>query len=173
MFVSPVLSTKSKKHAAATSTTDDDSSITTPGDIVPSLPVLSTPIGGPYFSDYSVHGLLDTSYQSSIDIDHPSTSSVSQDVSVASQANEPKIIVNTALLAHIEYLQLTNKCLQDDLDKQKPKHFRFEIVMHNDKLVQFYTGFQSYELLIAFYEFLGPSVSNLKHWGSKPVKTKQ
>ena len=171
MFVSPVLSTKSKKHAAATSTTDDDSSIITPGDIVPSLPVLSTPIGGPYFSDYSVHGLLDTSDQSSID--HPSTSSVSQDVSVASQANEPEIIVNTALLACIEYLQLANKHLQDDLDKQKPKYFRLEIIMHNDKLVQFYTGFQSYELLIAFYEFLGPSVSNLKYWVSKPVKTKQ
>ena len=86
LFVSPVLSTKSKKHTAATSTTDDDSSITTPRDIVSSLPVLSTPVGEPYFSDYSVHELLDTCDQSSID--HPSTSNVSQDVSVASQSNK-------------------------------------------------------------------------------------
>lgn len=45
--------------------------------------------------------------------------------------------------------------------------------MQDNKLVQFYTGFQSYESLTAFYEFLGPSVSTLKYWGSKPVKTKQ
>ena len=171
LFVSPVLSTEAKKHAATTSTTDDES-VTTPGDIVPLLPVLSTPVGEPCFSDYSVHELMDASDQSSID--QHSTSSVSQDVSGASQANNgSEIIVNTALLAHIEYLQVTNKRLQDNLDKQMPKHFRLEVIMHDDKLVQFYTGFQSYESLIAFYEFLGPSVNNLKYWGSKPVKTKQ
>ena len=62
-------------------------------------------------------------------------------MSVASKANQSEIIVNTALLARIECLQPANKRLQDDLDKQKPKHFRLEIIMHNDKLVQFYTGF--------------------------------
>ena len=61
--------------------------------------------------------------------------------------------MNTALLACIEYLQPANKRLQDDLDKQKPKYFRLEIIMHNDELVQFYIGFQSYE---------SPSVSNLR-----------
>ena len=114
------MSTKSKKHAAAVGTTDDedDSSIT---DIMPPPPVLSTPVGEPYFSDYSVHELIDNSDQSSID--HPSTSSVSQDISGASQAHEEsEIIVSTALLARIKYLQLTNKRLQDDLDKQKPKN---------------------------------------------------
>ena len=89
-----------------------------------------------------MHELIDSSDQSSID--HPSTSSVSQDVSGTSQAHkESEIIVSTALLAHIEYLQLTNKRLQGDLDKQKPKNFRLEIIKHNDKLVQFYTSFSS------------------------------
>ena len=58
------------------------------------------------------------------------------------------------------------------IDKQGPKFFRLENRKHSDKLVHFYTGFQSYETLLAFYEFLGPSVDNLKYWGSKPVKTK-
>ena len=61
-------------------------------------------------------------------------------------------------------------CLQDNLDKQKPKHFRLEIIMHNDKLAQFHTGFQSYESQIVFYEFLGTSASNLKYWGANLSK---
>jgi len=47
------------------------------------------------------------------------------------------------------------------IDKQRPKCFRLENIKHDDKLVHFYTGFQSYETLLAFYEFLGPSVDNL------------
>jgi len=133
LFVSPVLSTEVKKHAATTSTTDDESA-TTPGDIVPLLPVLSTPVGEPCFSDYSVHELMDASDQSSID--QHSTSSVSQDVFGTSQANNgSEIIVNTALLARIECLQVTNKCLQDNFDKQMSTHFRLEVIMHDDTIL--------------------------------------
>ena len=86
--------------------------------------------------------------------------------------DEGAIIVNTALLACIEALQAANKHLQDVIDKQGPKCFRLENIKHSDKLVLFYTEFQSYETLLAFYEFLRPSVDNLKYWGSKLVKAK-
>ena len=39
--------------------------------------------------------------------------------------------------------------------------------MHNDSLVKMYTGFPSYELLVAFFDFLGPAVNNLNYWGAK------
>ena len=39
--------------------------------------------------------------------------------------------------------------------------------MHDDHLVKMYTGFPSYELLVAFFDFLGPAVDNLNYWGAK------
>ena len=42
---------------------------------------------------------------------------------------------------------------------------------NSNYLVSFYTGFQTYELLLAFYEFLGPSVNKLTYWGSKHNKS--
>ena len=39
--------------------------------------------------------------------------------------------------------------------------------MHDDSLVKLYTGFPSFELLVAFYKFLGPSVDHLNYWGTK------
>ena len=39
------------------------------------------------------------------------------------------------------------------------------------KLVQLYTGFKSYEHLLLFYEFLGPSVNHLNYWGKKKTTT--
>ena len=35
--------------------------------------------------------------------------------------------------------------------------------------MSFYTGFLSYEVLLLFYEFLGPAVNNLQYWGAKTV----
>ena len=39
-------------------------------------------------------------------------------------------------------------------------------ISHSDSLVHFYTGFQSYELLLIFFDFLGPVVNELNYWGS-------
>ena len=37
--------------------------------------------------------------------------------------------------------------------------------MHDDSLVKLYTGFPSFELLVAFYKFLGLSVDHLNYTG--------
>jgi len=49
----------------------------------------------------------------------------------------------------------------------KAKYFRVEQIQNDDNLFQFYTGFISYEVLLAFYEFLGPVVNKLNYWGTK------
>ena len=46
--------------------------------------------------------------------------------------------------------------------------FRIEDIAHDDRLIHFYTGFSSYDVLLAFYEFLGPAVDKLQYWGGKP-----
>ena len=38
---------------------------------------------------------------------------------------------------------------------------------HDDHLVRFYTGFITYRIVLAFFNFLGLVVNNLKYWGSK------
>ena len=48
--------------------------------------------------------------------------------------------------------------LQGKLSQKKPSHFRLENISGNKFLVSFYTGFKTYDLRLAFYEFLGPSV---------------
>ena len=37
----------------------------------------------------------------------------------------------------------------------------------DDCLIRFFTGFVSYMIFIAFFEFLGPVVDTLNYWGSK------
>ena len=106
-------------------------------------------------SDNSVHELPE-------DID-------SSRVSAEDHPHELQVIVNTALIARIEALESENNCLKKQLASQQPKHYRLEIISHDDSLVCFYTGFQSIEVLFAFYEFLGLAVNNLLHWGGQSV----
>lgn len=61
--------------------------------------------------------------------------------------------------------------LQRKLSQKKPSHFRLENISCNNSLVSFYIGFQTYDLLLAFYEFLGPSVDELTNWGSDSNKS--
>ena len=49
-------------------------------------------------------------------------------------------------------------------------HFRIETIQNDDKMVSFYTGFTSYMVFCAFYEFLGPAVDHLNYWGAKEVQ---
>ena len=76
-------------------------------------------------------------------------------------------MVNTALVARIETLEAEVNTLRAKLSMKKPLHFRLENIGDSNHLVSFYTGFQTYELLLAFYEFLGPSVNKLTYWGTK------
>ncbi len=50
--------------------------------------------------------------------------------------------------------------------KEHTSYFRVENIRHDDGLVRFYTGFVSYEVLLAFFDFLEPVVENLEYWGS-------
>ena len=67
-------------------------------------------------------------------------------------------LINQALLTRLELLESEKK-----MDSKKDKQF-FRI---QDKLVQFYTGFTSFALFLAFFELLGPAVHHLNYWGSK------
>ena len=93
------------------------------------------------------------------------------DISVHELPNEeglPKssteVVVNTALLARIEVLEAENAQLKSEPQKA---YFQLEDIEHDDNLVRFYTGFVSFSIFIAFFEFLGPVVNHLNYWGSK------
>ena len=56
--------------------------------------------------------------------------------------------------------------------KLKSAQLRINFVEYDDKMIQFYTGFTSYKLLKACFDFLGPAVENLNYWGQgKDVET--
>ena len=77
------------------------------------------------------------------------------------------ITVNTALVSRIKMLEQENSSLKRSLQTTLKKHFRFEDIAHNDHVVRCYTGFSSYQVLLAFFSFLGPAVNHLQYWGTK------
>ena len=62
----------------------------------------------------------------------------------------------------VEYLEAQNTSRNEC-----PPTFRIDQVKHDDRLVRFYTGFITYRIFLAFFNFLGPVVNNLQYWGSK------
>ena len=57
-------------------------------------------------------------------------------------------------------------------NKLKSAQLRISSVEYDDKMMQFYTGFTSYKLFKACFDFLGPAVENLNYWGQgKDVET--
>ena len=127
---------------------------------------LSTQVGEPLMSDYSVHELPDESGDSA-----PSSSFEMTDHTP--QESDVNVIVNTALVARIEHLEAEKSRLLSEASNHKPKKFRIEHISDNDSLIHFYTGFHTYELLLNFFEFLGPSVSALHYWGGKAASRRK
>ena len=76
-------------------------------------------------------------------------------------------LVRLSLASSTEILEAENTrlqgCLADREGKRAP--FGIEQIKHDDHLVSFYTGFSSYEIFIAFFQFLGPAVNKLNYWG--------
>jgi len=94
------------------------------------------------------------------------TTSASQ-LDESNTESDAQITVNAALLARIELLEQEITTLKQELQKKEKNPFQVEDIMHDDSLVKLYTGFPSFELLVAFYKFLGPSVDHLNYWGTK------
>ena len=84
---------------------------------------------------------------------------------------EDSILVNTALMARIEALESENMMLKE-LATRKSAKFCVDEIMHNDHLVSFYTGFKSFYIFLAFFQFLGPAVDRLNYWGKKATQRK-
>ena len=99
-------------------------------------------IGEPLISDYSVHEL-------------PSTSSLN---------DSDNVVLNAGLLARVEYLESQLKKMK--VSTAKRSYFRVEDISNNDVLIRFYTGFPSYEVFLAVFDFLGPAVNHLQYWGT-------
>ena len=77
-------------------------------------------------------------------------------------------LVNTALANRIEVLVAENSQLKKQLQQVTARqYFRIEHIQHDDALVKFYTGFISFMVFQAFYDFLGPAVNELNYWGAK------
>ena len=125
-----------------TSDTGNARRSTTPAD-KDVLSPLSVSAGEQYFTDYNIHEL-------------PSC-----DDSETSARTESEVYVK----ARAEYLETQQKMKQ--LDKKPDHHFRIEQIAEKDDLIQFYTGFASYQLLLKFFNFLGPSVNQLTYWGDE------
>ena len=76
-------------------------------------------------------------------------------LSELSKQSQRDIVVDTALLSHIEFLEAENVRLGNQQGKKvETRHFNIEDICHDNSLVRFYTGFISYALLLAFYEVL-------------------
>ena len=79
----------------------------------------------------------------------------------------------TALAARVEVLEAETRALHSVYSKfsNVPTHFRLEQISNSDDLLQFYTGFVSHQVLMHFFDFLGPAVNRLSYWGEKQRKT--
>ena len=106
--------------------------------------------------------LGDSEYDSSL----PSTSNVDMERDTE-RREDLEITVNAALMARIEVLEQENANLKRAVEASGKKPFRLEDIAHDDRLVRCYTGFPSYIVLLAFFDFLGPAVNHLEYWGSK------
>ena len=168
--VSPLMFPIPKRQSATSSPSPSTSRAVTPASSeceeynpFPVTP-LSATMSEPLLSNYSAHELPDVSGESFSETFDVSSHDVDTQ---QQQKTETQVLVNTALVARIESLEAEIRLLNKKFLTHRPSYFRLKNIAHVDSLIHFYTGFQSYEILLAFYDFLGPSVNNLRYWGSK------
>ena len=77
---------------------------------------------------------------------------------------------NTLLESKVAQLEAENKELQADAEKGKTHAFSISRMKLSDRLVSFYTGFSSYLMFTACFNFLRESASTMRSWqGSRTV----
>ena len=143
-----------------TSATDDPSpeSISANDGEVEKHPLMVAEVGEQLETDYQLHELpTDDSFSTSTALSSPF-------FSVSVSDNSTQVLVDRALLSRIELLEAEKKHLKSKLSKMS-RTMSVEDVAGNDDLVKLYTGFTTYSVFIAFYEFLGPSVNELAYRG--------
>ena len=134
-------------------------------------PTLVAQTGEQLETEYQLHELpTDDSFSiTSVDTATVLSSTLT---SVSAAGTSAQVLVEKALLSRIEFLEAENKDLKLKLSKPEKKTFSVEGVAGNDDLVRLYTGFTTYSVFLAFYEFLGPSVNELtyrSHQSSQPA----
>ena len=149
---------------AETSATDDPS----PGSIstndseeVKKHPLMVAEVGEQLETDYQLHE-LPTDDSLSTSTSSGALSSPFSSVSVSDKST--RVLVDKALLSRIELLEAENKELKSKLSKISRKTSVGDVA-GNDDLVKLYTGFTTYSVFLAFYQFLGPSVNELAYRG--------
>ena len=145
------------ESVAALGETECDSSLpsTSRGDLITECP--SAPHCASVATTMTTSVLKEPEFNSP----QPSFSIVDQE-----RRGDLELTVSAALIAHIQLLEQENAGLKRSLEVSC-KPFRLEDIAHSDQLIRCYTGFPSYVVLMAFFEFLGPAVNNIQYWGSK------
>ena len=146
----------SGKNPSSGSTSAND------GEAVEEHPLLVTQVGEQLETEYQLHELPT---DDSLSTPTSSRALCSPFSSVSATDNSTRVLVDKALLSRIELLEAENKDLKSKLSKVATKTFSVEDVAGNDDLMKLYTGFTTYSVFLAFYEFLGPSVNELAYRG--------
>ena len=143
------------ESVAALGETECDSSLpsTSRGDLITECP------SAPHCASVATTSIL---REPEFNSPQPSSSNVDQE-----RRGDLELTVSAALIARIESLEQENAGLKRSLEVSCNKPFRLEDIAHSDQLIRCYTGFLSYVVLMAFFDFLGPAVNNIQYWGSK------
>ncbi len=89
------------------------------------------------------------------------------DAQESEKSHRVQVTVNAALASQLDLVSSENVGLKVELETAKKTLFRIENIPQDSPLITLYTGFGSYEVLMSFFAFLGPSTSCLRYWGSK------
>ena len=106
-------------------------------------------------------------------IDNYQVTELPDDGSTTATSSSQQHLVETALLARIEFLEAQLEKLQNDKKSTDLKPFSVDQIKQDDHQVSFYTGFPSFAVFLEFYQFLGPAVDKLHYWGTKPDARKR
>ena len=102
-------------------------------------------------------------------IDNYQVTELPDDGSTTATSSSQQHLVETALLARIEFLEVQLEKIQNDKKSTDYKPFSIDQIKQDDHQVSFYTGFPSFAVFLEFYQFLGPAVDKLHYWGTNQV----